>query len=122
MSRLAFFTQNPAQLDRLMRRSALMREKWDSRRGATSYGALTIAKVLQSLTATWQGGTAQPATLATFCDEVAARIGELAWYAHVCGSLNPRTVAALRAVGELYGVDPDRLAEAVRESLAERRS
>lgn len=34
------------RIDRLFRQSALMREKWDSRRGDTTYGALTIGKAL----------------------------------------------------------------------------
>jgi primase-polymerase (primpol)-like protein len=33
-------------IDRLFRQSALMREKWDSPRGDTTYGALTITKAL----------------------------------------------------------------------------
>lgn len=33
-----------AQVDRLFRRSALMRDKWDSRRGGSTYGAGTIDK------------------------------------------------------------------------------
>ena len=36
------------RIDRLFRRSALMREKWDSPRGLTTYGGLTIEAVLRS--------------------------------------------------------------------------
>jgi putative DNA primase/helicase len=43
---LSFWTQDPAQLDRLFRRSGLMREKWDERRGESTYGERTIAAVL----------------------------------------------------------------------------
>lgn len=43
---LAFWTQDFAQLDRLFRRSGLMRAKWDEKRGATTYGQRTIAAVL----------------------------------------------------------------------------
>lgn len=43
---LAFWTQDAAQLDRLFRRSGLMRPKWDEQRGATTYGERTIAAVL----------------------------------------------------------------------------
>lgn len=46
-SDLAFWTQDPAQLDRLFRRSGLYRDKWDSRRGATTYGAQTIDRALR---------------------------------------------------------------------------
>jgi len=35
---------NAEQMDRLFRQSALMRAKWDSRRGGSTYGARTIAR------------------------------------------------------------------------------
>ena len=37
---------DPAAVDRLFRCSALMRPKWDSRRGASSYGIATVAKAV----------------------------------------------------------------------------
>jgi hypothetical protein len=43
---LSFWTRDAAQLDRLFRRSGLMREKWDSRRGDSTYGQQTIERVL----------------------------------------------------------------------------
>ena len=40
---LAFWTQcDKAQMDRLFRRSALMRKKWDEKRGAKTYGEWTL--------------------------------------------------------------------------------
>jgi hypothetical protein len=48
-SHLAFWTGGDApRIDRLFRASGLMREKWDSRRGESTYGADTIAKALGS--------------------------------------------------------------------------
>ncbi len=48
---LAFWTQkNAAQIDRLFRRSGLMRDKWDSLRGDQTYGASTIAKAIEQTT------------------------------------------------------------------------
>jgi putative DNA primase/helicase len=48
---LAFWTgPDPAGLDRLFRRSARMRPKWDERRGDSTYGADTIAKHLEGRT------------------------------------------------------------------------
>jgi len=44
--RLAFWTQDPAQIDRLFRQSGLMRAKWDAKRGAQTYGERTIAEAL----------------------------------------------------------------------------
>lgn len=43
---LRFYTREVAQLDRLFRRSALMRAKWDKRHGAQTYGATTIAEAI----------------------------------------------------------------------------
>lgn len=45
---LAYYTQDPVQLDRLFRRSGLMREKWDERhRGdGANYGEMTLEKAL----------------------------------------------------------------------------
>lgn len=44
---LAFWTQkNESQMDRIFRSSGLMRKKWDSRRGGTTYGAATIARAV----------------------------------------------------------------------------
>lgn len=45
-SLLAFWTQDAAQIDRLFRASGLFRPKWDTRRGASTYGADTIASAL----------------------------------------------------------------------------
>jgi hypothetical protein len=41
------------QIDRIFRRSALMRDKWDEKRGNTTYGAFTIAKVIGTTKATY---------------------------------------------------------------------
>lgn len=50
--RLAFYTQDAAQIDRLFRASGLMRPKWDERHYATgqTYGAHTIHEALQRQT------------------------------------------------------------------------
>lgn len=46
-SMLAFWTQkDPERMDRLFRRSGLMRPKWDEQRGDQTYGELTISKAL----------------------------------------------------------------------------
>ncbi|MBI5863764.1 MAG: hypothetical protein HZB38_04505 [Planctomycetes bacterium] len=47
---LAYYTKDPAQIDRLFRRSGLFRPKWDERRGDQTYGQLTIAKALETVT------------------------------------------------------------------------
>ena len=48
---LAFwFRGDEAAIDRVFRLSGLMRDKWDERRGETTYGARTIAKALEGRT------------------------------------------------------------------------
>jgi hypothetical protein len=47
-SSLAFWTgPDPARLDRLFRSSGLMRPKWDSGRGGSTYGGVTIERALE---------------------------------------------------------------------------
>lgn len=48
--KLAYFTKDAAQIDRLYRRSRMMREKWDQTHGHDTYGALTINKALLLVT------------------------------------------------------------------------
>jgi len=44
---LAWWTNcDPVRTDRLFRRSRLLRDKWDERRGNTTYGEMTIAKAI----------------------------------------------------------------------------
>lgn len=58
---LAFYTgSNARQLDRLFRKSALMRDKWDRKLGASTYGAVTIAKVLGTAKASYHAATEGP--------------------------------------------------------------
>lgn len=54
---LAFFSDNdPAVMDALFRSSALMRDKWDSRRGEMTYGEMTIAKAIEGTPETASDG------------------------------------------------------------------
>jgi putative DNA primase/helicase len=50
---IAFWTRDPEQLDRLFRRSGLMRPKWDESRGGETYGAMTIRKALEFQGEAW---------------------------------------------------------------------
>jgi hypothetical protein len=43
------YSSDPAKIDAAFRLSNLVRPKWDSNRGATTYGAITIAKAVASL-------------------------------------------------------------------------
>jgi NrS-1 polymerase HBD domain len=50
-NQLAFWTgRNAEQIDRLFRQSQLMRPKWDSRRGKSTYGTWTITKAINDCT------------------------------------------------------------------------
>jgi hypothetical protein len=51
---LAFYTKDPAQLDRLFRNSQLHRDKWDELRGEKTYGQITIEKALANVTGQYQ--------------------------------------------------------------------
>ena len=53
---LAFWTGGDSdRIDRLFRQSGLMRPKWDTRRGESTYGAATIAKAIESTRETYTG-------------------------------------------------------------------
>lgn len=57
---LAFWcARDAARIDRLFRQSGLMRPKWDERRGARTYGALTIAKALEAHTNSYSASHGQ---------------------------------------------------------------
>ena len=48
-NQLAFWSgRNSAQMDRIFRSSGLMRDKWDSRRGADTYGNITINRAISN--------------------------------------------------------------------------
>ena len=52
---LAFWTgRDPAQMDRLFRQSALMRAKWDTRRGDSTYGQRTIDRAIADCSSVYQ--------------------------------------------------------------------
>lgn len=60
---LAFWTAGDSdRMDRLFRQSGLMRAKWDTRRGETTYGAATIAKAIESTRETYSGRRPEPTT------------------------------------------------------------
>ena len=57
---LAFWTgRDPGRMDRLFRASGLIREKWDERRGAETYGALTVAHACNLVTSNYDPARAE---------------------------------------------------------------
>lgn len=71
---LAFHTKDRAQLDRLFRRSGLMRPKWDEQHGKCLYGEGTIAKALGFVTGVCRrcSGSASSCAPAAVASQVAA--------------------------------------------------
>jgi putative DNA primase/helicase len=58
---LAFWTdRDPARMDALFRRSGLMRAKWDSRRGDSTYGGLEIANAIARTRGGYEGASSSP--------------------------------------------------------------
>lgn len=53
---LAYYTKDDVQIDRIFRRSGLMRPKWDERHGAKTYGQMTIEKALANVTHQYRKG------------------------------------------------------------------
>ncbi len=56
---------DPDRIDRLFRRSGLMRPKWDERHGEQTYGAMTVAKALEGRTEFYGAGPKVANALAT---------------------------------------------------------
>ena len=52
---LAFWTQDKAQIDRIFRKSGLIRSKWDEIHGWGTYGEITIKKALDDVKEHYQG-------------------------------------------------------------------
>jgi putative DNA primase/helicase len=52
---LAYYTKDAAQIDRIFRRSKLLRPKWDEQHGAKTYGEMTIDKALARVTGQYVG-------------------------------------------------------------------
>lgn len=57
---LAFWTgKDAAQMDAIFRQSGRMRPKWDERRGAQTYGEMTITKAIQDCREVYTGEPAR---------------------------------------------------------------
>jgi putative DNA primase/helicase len=98
---LAFYTKDRAQLDRLFRRSGLMREKWDSRRGEQTYGQITIATALSQVTGQWQARTHAPEQPSS-----PASADKTDWHpAHLSQQINTERLVALLSGDALFNVN-----------------
>lgn len=54
---IAFYTQDPVQIDRIFRDSKLYRKKWDDKHGETTYGDITINSALSHVSKSYSGKT-----------------------------------------------------------------
>lgn len=64
-TRLAFWTaKDPAQMDRLFRRSGLMRDKWDRSQSGSTYGDITINHAIDRCTELYTPRTEPPKPIA----------------------------------------------------------
>lgn len=99
---LLFWTAGDvARVDRLFRSSGLMREKWDARRGASTYGALTIAHCASGQTQFYTPPQPRPANVTAAGEVIAPPSVQDVWrilHQHVkhdgprcplCGGLTP---------------------------------
>lgn len=59
-SMLRFWTQDVAQIKRLVSQSGLYRDKWDAKRGGTTYGEYTANKAISRGGDTYQGSNSVP--------------------------------------------------------------
>ena len=76
---LAFWTgRDAARMDALFRQSGLMREKWDSRRGQSTYGVGTIARAIHDCRETYTP-PADHIELGLDDQDAAARIAAAVW-------------------------------------------
>lgn len=73
-----FYTQEPEQIDRLFRESALIRPKWDENHGEGTYGKITVNKCLMSRKSVYMGGPYIGKSLLT--SEPPYRVTELGIY------------------------------------------
>jgi hypothetical protein len=99
---LLFWTAGDvARVDRLFRSSGLMRDKWDARRGASTYGALTIAHCASGQTQFYTPPQPRPANVTAAGEVIAPPTVQDLWrilHEHVkldgprckdCGGLTP---------------------------------
>ena len=61
---------NPEQIDRIFRRSALMRDKWDEKRGAATYGERTISEAVNGCSSFYDPQHRQRQAIKEFTDIV----------------------------------------------------
>jgi primase-polymerase (primpol)-like protein len=78
---LAFWSRDDGQIDRIFRSSGLIRDKWDTRRGESTYGAKTISNALATVTEYYTPRPQKPHVDAEFQDDMATASNQ--WLARI---------------------------------------
>ena len=77
---LTFYTDEEEQVDRLFRRSGLMRPKWDTKRGSMTYGGMTVKKAFEERTEFYEAPSdADPTCRGGLRTRTDAQQDELEW-------------------------------------------
>ena len=98
---LAFYTKDAGQIDRMFRRSGLMRPKWDERHGQQTYGASTIDQALQRVKGQWLPKSART-TAGTGEDRISESTA-VAWRpTHLSQQVNAEQLARLLCGDALF--------------------
>jgi putative DNA primase/helicase len=75
---LCFWTgKDRQQMDRIFRSSGLMRDKWDEKRGSTTYGERTIDEAIEGTTEVYQPNKVDDTTTPPIDPDAIARAGEV---------------------------------------------
>lgn len=106
--------KDPARMDRLFRNSGLMREKWDSPRGESTYGKECLANACATVTDTYQ----EPLTVAGRLAKLRALSAEelkATWMTYVRGLRAEDRQTVLKDIARLTGLGINTLKQALRD-------
>ena len=112
--------RDPERMDRVFRQSGLMREKWDSRRGDSTYGAQCIANACETVTEVYQ----EPLTVAERLAKIRALSADdlkATWMDCVTGLNTEDRHTVLTEIARLSGLGINTLKARLREEQEQRR-
>lgn len=112
--------RDPERMDRMFRKSQLMREKWDSRRGESTYGADCMANACATVTETYQ----EPLTVAERLAKLRALSAEdlkATWKDYVTGVSANDHQTVLTEIARLSDIGINTLKATLREDQEKRK-
>lgn len=115
-----WFGRDLERMDRVFRQSQLMREKWDSRRGDSTYGAECIANACVTVTETYQ----EPLTVAERLAQLRALLADdikATWITYVRGLSVDDRQTVLTEIARLTDIGINTLKARLREDQQQRR-